>query len=99
MKTQVRSRWSHAILVCKKCSKKQAKKGHGFGPDQKRLAAALKREIDGGKNRKSRIGVIEVGCLDVCPKNGVVVIDSRAPGAWRIIDPEGDFAAQIDALR
>lgn len=99
MKTEVRANWSHAILVCKKCSKKQAKKSKGFGPQQKRLAAALKREMGGGKSRKSPVGVIEVSCLDICPKNGVVIIDSRAPDTWRIIDPTGDWSEQIEKLR
>jgi len=99
MKTEVRANWSHAILVCKKCSKKQAKKGHGFGPQQKHLKAALKHELGAGKGRKSPVGVIEVSCLDICPKKGVVVIDSRAPDTWRILDPEGDFEAQAEPLR
>jgi len=99
MKTQVRSNWSHAILVCKKCSKKQAKRGRAFGPDRKRLAAALRRELGAGKSRKSPVGVIEVSCLDICPKAGVVVVDTRHPGEWRIIDPQGDFDEQVSALR
>ncbi|KPP90619.1 hypothetical protein [Erythrobacter sp. HL-111] len=99
MKTQVRSNWSHALLVCRKCSKKQAKKGRGFGPQRKRLAAALRRELGAGKGRKAAVGVIEVACLDICPKNGVVVIDSRAPGSWRIITPDADFEEQIEPLR
>ncbi|MEL6237430.1 MAG: (2Fe-2S) ferredoxin domain-containing protein [Pseudomonadota bacterium] len=99
MKTQVRSNWSHALLVCKKCSKKLAKKGHGFGPQQKRLAASLKHELGAGKGRKAAVGVIEVACLDICPKGGVVVVDTRAPGDWRIITPDADFEDQVDPLR
>lgn len=99
MKTHIRANWSHAVLVCKKCSKKQAKKGATFGPHKKRLAAALKRELDAGKSRKSPVGVVEVSCLDICPKHGVVVIDTRTPDDWRIIDPEGDFGAQVRSLR
>ena len=99
MKTEVRANWSHAVLVCKKCSKKQAKRGHKFGPRAKRLAAALKHELGGGKGRKAPVGVVEVSCLDICPKKGVVVIDSRAPENWRIIDPEGDFEEQVEPLR
>lgn len=43
--------------------------------------------------------MIEVSCLDICPKAGVVVVDTRHPGEWRIIDPQGDFDEQVSALR
>jgi predicted metal-binding protein len=99
MKTKVRANWSHVVLVCKKCSKKLDRKGRGFGPEDKRLAAALKHALGAGKTRKSRIGVIEVPCLDICPKGGVVTVDSRRPEEWRIVDPDGDFAAEVDLLR
>lgn len=105
MKTTIRANWSHAVLVCRKCSKKLEKKGKGFGPDDKRLAAALKRELGAGagagktKGRKARVGVIEVPCLDICPKGGVVVIDSRRPQDWRILTPDAPFDAVAESLR
>lgn len=87
MKTTIRSNWSHAVLVCRKCAKKLEKKGLGFGPGGKSLAKRL-REGGAGKGRKARVGVIEVPCLDICPKGGVVVIDSRRPREWRILYPD-----------
>lgn len=99
MKTTIRAKWSHAVLVCAKCSKKLAKKGHGFGPDDKRLAAALKRELGAGKGRKAEVGIIEVPCLDICPKGGVVVIDSRRPEEWRIVTADADLAEEAALLR
>jgi predicted metal-binding protein len=87
------------VLVCSKCAKKLDKSGRGFGPESKRLKAALKRELGAGKGRRSPIGVIEVPCLDICPKGGVVVIDSRRPGEWRIITPDALFADEVDRLR
>lgn len=99
MKTKVRANWSHAVLVCRKCSKKLEKKGRGFGPDNKRFAAALKRELGAGKGRKAAVGVIEVPCLDICPKGGVVVIDSRHPDDWRILTPDAPFTEAVDPLR
>lgn len=99
MKTKIRANWSHAVLVCAKCSKKLAKKGRGFGPDGKRIAAALKQELGAGKGRKARVGVIEVPCLDICPKGAVVVVDSRSPHEWRIISPDADFGGEADLLR
>lgn len=98
MKTEVRANWSHAILICKKCSKKQAKRG-GFGRKGKRLAAALKDEMGGGKGRKATTGIVEVSCLDICPKKGVVLVDSRSPGVWRIVTPDADLTQLVKALR
>ena len=88
MKTQVNSQWSHAILVCKKCSKKL--KG-GFGPDgDEKLSKVIRKALNVKKSRKSHVGVVEVPCLDVCPKGAVMVIDTRCPGNWKIITPDQD---------
>ena len=83
MKSHVSSRWRGAVLVCRKCSKKL--KG-GFGPDGKQpIAKALRKALDGGKGRKARMGIIEVGCLDICPKGAVTVIDTAHPDEWLIV--------------
>ena len=99
MKTKIRANWSHAVLVCKKCSKKLTRKDLGFGPDDKPLAKALRAELGAGKTRKAKVGVIEVPCLDICPKRGVVVIDSRRPEEWRIVSPDAPFDTEVEALR
>lgn len=91
MKTEIKSNWSHAILVCKKCSKKQAKRRFGFGRKRKGLATALKEELGTKKGRKAQLGIMEVPCLDICPKNGVVLVDTRTPGQWRIVTPDADM--------
>ena len=88
MKRTVRSNWSHALLICGKCSKKLQ---GGFGPngDQK-LAKALKRRLGTGKGRKGRLGILETGCFDVCPKRAVVLVDSRHPDLWRVVEQGAD---------
>ncbi len=87
----IKADWSHAILVCRKCSKRQ--KG-GFGPDGRtRLAKRLRKLFNAKKGRKSPVGVIEVGCLDICPKHAVVVIDSRHPDQWALVKPGIDDEA------
>ena len=91
MKTEITSNWSHAILVCKKCSKKQTKRRFGFGRRSKTLATALKEELGNAKGRKAPLGIVEVSCLDICPKQGVVLVDTRTPGQWRIITPDADL--------
>lgn len=85
MKDHVRSDWSGAILVCGKCSKKA-----GGRP----LAKALRRELGVGKGRRAAIGVVETKCLGICPKRGIVVIDTATPGRWRIV-PADASAAEV----
>lgn len=90
---RVASRWTNAVLVCRKCSKKL--KHGGFGPDgDKPLAKALRRHLHLRKDRKAHAGIIEVGCLDICPKRAVTVIDTRHPDQWLIVRP----GASLDAL-
>lgn len=85
MKSHVRSDWQGAILVCGKCSKKSG--------DHPKLAKALRRAI-GGKGRRARLGVVETRCLGVCPKRGVVVIDTRRPERWDIV-PAGTEVEEV----
>jgi|TARA_R100000501_G_scaffold10060_1_gene19779 predicted metal-binding protein len=82
----VRSDWARALLICSKCSRKM---GGGFGTDGKqRLMKALRAHLGTGKGRKSRMGIVEVKCLGVCPKNAVVVINGCDSKLWHIV-PKG----------
>ena len=93
MLNRVSSNWGSTALICKKCTKKI---GGGFGDKGKTdLAKLLKKEI--GKGRKAPMGVIEVKCLGICPKNAVTVIDSRKPGEWMVVRA-GTPIAQVKAL-
>lgn len=93
----VRSNWQGAILVCRKCSKKV---DGGFGDDGRMsLARLLKRGMGLGRKRKSRVGVVEVGCLDICPKRAVTVVDTRRPGEWQVLPtglPLGEVAERLE---
>jgi predicted metal-binding protein len=89
---RVKARWSNTVLVCRKCSKKV--KG-GFGPDgDKALSKALRKHLQLGKGRKAGAGIIEIGCLDVCPKGAITVVDARHPDLWLLVRP----GANLDAL-
>ncbi|CAN5232491.1 hypothetical protein BH10PSE3_BH10PSE3_27170 [soil metagenome] len=90
---RARSDWTEVILVCRKCSKK-LDGGFGEGGDQ-RLAKALRKSVD-GKGRKARVGVIEVGCFDICPKNAVVVVKASNPSDWVIV-PRGAATKAVTA--
>jgi predicted metal-binding protein len=93
MLNRVSSNWGSAALICKKCTKKV---DGGFGDKGRTsLSKALKKEI--GKGRKAPMGVIEVKCLGICPKNAVTVIDTRKPGEWMVVRA-GTPVAQVKAL-
>lgn len=88
----VAAHWSTCILVCKKCSKKV---GGGFGEKGRTsLAKALRARGNGKKGRKADFGVVETGCLKLCPKNAVMMIDTAHPQSWRVV-PAG---ADVDQL-
>ena len=86
------SRWSGAILVCSKCSKRL---GGGFGPKGKTsLGKALRKRFGLKKGRKSPVGLVEVKCLGVCPRGAVTLVDTHHPDVWRLV-PKG---ADVDEL-
>ncbi|WP_199170635.1 (2Fe-2S) ferredoxin domain-containing protein [Caulobacter sp. FWC2] len=84
---RVKADWSEVVLVCRKCSKKL---DGGFGEDgDQKLAKALRQAIGAkGKGRKACAAVIEVDCLDVCPKGAVVAVRASAPKDWAVV-PRG----------
>ena len=85
------SRWSGAILVCSKCSKRL---GGGFGPKGKpSLGKALRKRCGLKKGRKSPVGLIEVKCLGVCPKGAVTLVDTSHPDMWRLVPAGADIEA------
>ena len=83
VKDHVRSDWSGAILVCGKCSKKL---GGGFGPKGRTpLGKALRKLLGLKRSRKAAVGIVEVGCLKICPKGAVTLVDTAAPTRWRLV--------------
>lgn len=101
----IRSDWTDVVLVCRKCAKKL---DGGFGPDgEEPLAKALRAEIarrEGGKPMKkprrkgARVAVVEVPCLDICPKNAAVVIPAGQPGRWRTVPRGADLSALLHEI-
>ena len=97
MKDRVRAEWDRVVLVCRKCSKKL---DGGFGADGgQSLAKALRAELGGGKGRKAKAGVIEVGCLKICPKRAVVVVDAAHPREWLLVEAGAPVEAVVARLR
>ncbi|MBH1993244.1 MAG: (2Fe-2S) ferredoxin domain-containing protein [Sphingomonadaceae bacterium] len=96
MKDLVRSNWHHAVLVCRKCTKKL---DGGFGPDGKeRLGKALRKHLALAKGRKAAAGIIEVNCLGICPKGAVTVVNGADSREWLLVRPGADLDALADTL-
>jgi predicted metal-binding protein len=85
-----RTEWRDVVLVCRKCSKK-IKKG-GFGPDgDQSLKKALRKYMKAGKGRKASLAVIETGCFDICPRNGVIAVNAAEPKQLLIVPAGADL--------
>ena len=90
---RVKADWEEVVLVCRKCSKK-LDGGFGKKGDQP-LAKTLRKALGlKGKGRKAAGAVIEVDCLDICPKRAVVVLRASAPGEWVVV-PEGADVEEV----
>jgi predicted metal-binding protein len=99
--TRYKARWRAAILVCRKCQKKLH--DQGFGPEgDQRLAKALTRAVKHSpagrgakmKGRRAPVGIVEVGCLKLCPKGGVTVVAGDQPDRW-LVAGEGAAAEAV----
>ena len=89
------ARWRASILVCAKCEKKLDKKGFGEKGKQ-RLSKLLRKRAGGGRGRKAKVGVISTGCLKVCPRYAVTVVDGARPRDWMIVQM-GTPVEQVEA--
>ena len=102
---RARADWTDVILVCRKCSKKL---NGGFGPDgDEKLAKLLRRTIartdaaSGRRKTKGRhasLGVIEVGCMDICPKGAVMAVSASRPGQWLVVPRHAPMDQVLEAL-
>lgn len=94
---RVKADWNEVVLVCRKCSKK-LKGGFGEDGDQK-LAKVLRKAIGAkGKGRKALAAVIEVDCLNVCPKGGVVAVKASTPREWAVVPRGASTASVVERL-
>lgn len=93
---RIRSNWRSAILVCRKCSKKV---GGGFGADgDTALAKALRKHLHLKKGRKAAAGIVEVGCLGVCPKGAVTLVNGHASRDWFLVRPGTDLNQIVNEI-
>ncbi len=89
--------WRGAVLVCGKCSRKL---DGGFGDGGKKpLAKHLRKSLGllkGKKGRAATGGVLETKCLGICPKRGVMVVDTARPDRWLVV-PAGTAVEEVAA--
>lgn len=76
------------ILACRKCQKKLKGSVHLYA------LARVKKTIkqNNKKHPEQALHVINVPCMDLCPKDGVTVCDVRESGTLRILWNEVDVA-------
>lgn len=83
--------WDEIVLVCSDCMRRS---------DDERLSSLrkwLKRQLK-ALGYKKRIRVVECGCLDLCPKRGVVLVrGSELAGAGKKlrVHRQGDDPQQL----
>jgi len=95
---RITSGLTQIVLVCAKCAKRQKR---GYGPEgDEPFVKALRAEIERRTGRKPKrklrrkgtsIAVVEVPCLNICPKDAVVAITSREPGRWHVLPRGANF--------
>ena len=75
--------WSDTLLVCRKCSKKLHR--GGFGPDGRLTLRQAVRDALQADGRRGEVGILEIGCVGICPKRAVTTARASDPGAFRIV--------------
>ena len=87
-----KTEWRDVVLVCRKCSKKL---DGGFGPGgDLTLKKALRKYLHlkkGKQGRRGELTVVGADCFDICPKGGVVAVNSAQPKKLLIIPAGADL--------
>ena len=86
--------WRDMLLVCRKCSRKL---DGGYGPDRRDSLAQAFKQVLRDLKRRCEVRILEVGCLGVCPKQGVAVIRSRSPDEMLVVPLGMDLAVLANA--
>ena len=93
MVTTLATGWRDVAFLCRKCGKKL---DGGFGSDGKQsLRRALRDAMRVGGWRRD-LGILEVGCLGVCPKGAVTMGLASAPGEVLIVAAGADIRSLLE---
>ena len=71
---RARPPWDDVVFVCGRCVRRSG------GEDEPSLRKWIKRALE-SRGLSDRIRVVESGCLDLCPKKGVVLVRGSELGA------------------
>lgn len=74
--------WDETVLICRKCSKKLH---GGFGKNSDESFRTVLRTHLREAGRRRSIGIIEVGCFGICPRQAVVIARSSKPGTLLVV--------------
>ena len=88
------TRWDTLVLVCRKCIRKR----EGAADELRRGMRRALRDLE--IPDRHRIRVVETGCLDVCPKEGVTAarVGRQPPSGVVVVNPPYDAEAAVAAL-
>jgi len=67
-----------------------------FGISAAWLSKLLRKRAGGGWGRKAKLGVVSTGCLKVCPRHAVTVVNGARPRDWMIVQA-GTPIEQVEA--
>ena len=87
--------WDGVALVCKMCSRKL---GGGFGRKGRQSLSKTLRTTLKEEGRRRALWVIEVGCLNLCPKHAVTVIGPALSGQVLAVSKGADPAEVLRAI-
>ncbi|MGH1569880.1 hypothetical protein ACRAWG_03445 [Methylobacterium sp. P31] len=93
-----KTKLTEVVVVCSKCAKRQ---GLRPGDLRGRLKKAAKRASkDGMSARRTKLCIVESGCLGPCPKRAVAVATGASLATRRVVllDPEAKPAEALAAV-
>jgi predicted metal-binding protein len=85
--------WTQTVIICRKCSKKL---DGGFGTDGTQSLRGALRDTLRQTGRRGQVGLLEVGCLGVCPRGAVTVVLASKPGEVLIVGRAASTATLLD---
>ncbi len=87
--------WTDLVLICRKCSKKL---DGGFGEEGDETLRRALREALRRRGKRGQIGLVEVGCLGVCPKSAVTVAYAGRAEDFYVVPENFSADALLDRL-
>ena len=87
--------WREVVIICRKCGKKL---DGGFGHKRKESLKTLLRQALRDRGQRRSVRVFETGCMGVCPKQGVTVLNATRPDMLHVIQAGTDADEAVRTL-